>query len=428
MGLSLSVILANAYMEGLEGKLLTASPLKPAIWRRYVDDTWVLWQHGDDALAEFLDRMNNIHDSIKFTMETETDGKIPFLDVLVTRNASGGLDTEVYRKAIASNAYIPASSNHAQSIKRGIIKNMYDRARNVCSNASARHKEEKTLQDIFALNGYRGDFIRRCSADQPAPPESDQPSGTGQPAPPGSDQPSGTGQPAPPDQPSGNGQPAPPGSNQPPGTSQPAPPGSDQPSRTSQPAPPGSDQPSGTSQRAPPGSDQPSGPISRPRPANRPRYVSMPYVKGVSEPISRFLRAHNVIVGHSSKTLKKSLVNVKDRIPKAKQKGTIYEMQCECGEIYIGETGRPKDVRLNEHAKDIEHGRVQKSAPARHTRQCGRNMHPMEGKTLACESNWKKRIVREAIEIKEKDPYMNRDVGKFGLSPIWDFTLRNRST
>ncbi|XP_043204789.1 zinc finger MYM-type protein 1-like [Amphibalanus amphitrite] len=36
-------------------------------------------------------------------------------------------------------------------------------------------------------------------------------------------------------------------------------------------------------------------------------------------------------------------------------------------------------------------------------------MHPMEGKTLACESNWKKRIVREAIEIKEKDPYMNRD-------------------
>ena len=49
----------------------------------------------------------------------------------------------------------------------------------------------------------------------------------------------------------------------------------------------------------------------------------------------------------------------------------------------------------------------------------------MEAKTLACESNWRKRTVREAIEIKEKDPYMNRDIGKFALSPIWDFTLRN---
>ena len=103
----------------------------------------------------------------------------------------------------------------------------------------------------------------------------------------------------------------------------------------------------------------------------------------------------------------------------------MYEVQCDCGQVYIGESGRPKDVRLNEHAKDIQHGRVQKSAPARHARECDREIHPKEAKTLACESNWRKRTVREAIEIKEKDPYMNRDIGKFALSPIWDFTLRN---
>ena len=150
----------------------------------------------------------------------------------------------------------------------------------------------------------------------------------------------------------------------------------------------------------------------------------MPYVKGVSEPISRILRAHNVIVGHSSKTLRNSLVRVKDRIPKGRQKGTVYEVKCDCGEVYIGETGRPRDVRLNEHAKDIQHGRALKSAPARHAHECNAEIRPMEAKTLANESNWRKRIVREAIEIKEKDPYMNRDVGKFALSPIWDFTLK----
>ena len=41
MGLSLSVVLANAYMKGLEGELITSNPLKPAIWRRYVDDTYL---------------------------------------------------------------------------------------------------------------------------------------------------------------------------------------------------------------------------------------------------------------------------------------------------------------------------------------------------------------------------------------------------
>ena len=68
MGLSLSVVLANAIMEEFEEELLTSSPLKPVIWRRYVDDTWALWQHGDDAMEEFFFRgMNAIHEYSKVT-------------------------------------------------------------------------------------------------------------------------------------------------------------------------------------------------------------------------------------------------------------------------------------------------------------------------------------------------------------------------
>ena len=111
--------------------------------------------------------MNNTHESIKFTMETETSGKLPFLDVLVTRNTSGGPDTKLYKKAIASNSYIPASANHAHSIKHGIIKIKFGRARNVCNNAPARQREEKKLIDIFALNGYRRGFIRNSSRSAP---------------------------------------------------------------------------------------------------------------------------------------------------------------------------------------------------------------------------------------------------------------------
>ena len=237
---------------------------------------------------------------------------------------------------------------------------MFDRAKNVCSSASSRYKEEKTLHDIFSMNGYKKEFIQKSSRKAHRTQTSEATSD----------------------------------SNQQSGTSQ-----------------------THSNVGPPPGPNQQSK-------ASRPRYVSMPYVKGVSEPISRFLRAHNIIIGHSSRNLRKSLVHVKDKQSKGKRKGVVYEVKCDCGEVYIGETGRPKDVRMGEHAKDIEYGRVLKSAPARHSQGCDKEMRTLEAETLAHESNWRKRTVREAIEIKEKDPFMNRDVGKFSLSPIWDFPLR----
>ena len=80
---------------------------------------------------------------------------------------------------------------------------------------------------------------------------------------------------------------------------------------------------------------------------------------------------------------------------------------------------------MNEHAQDIQHGRRLKSAPARHASECSGQMRPLEARTVAYVSDWRKRTVREAIEIKEKDPDMNRGVGKFALSPIWDLPLKN---
>ena len=83
MGSPLSPVLANIYMEYIEEMALGSTSLKPSMWLRYVDDTFILWPHQEDVQI-LLDHVNSIRTSIQFTMEKEQDNKLPCLDVLVT--------------------------------------------------------------------------------------------------------------------------------------------------------------------------------------------------------------------------------------------------------------------------------------------------------------------------------------------------------
>ena len=98
-------------------------------------------------------------------------------------------------------------------------------------------------------------------------------------------------------------------------------------------------------------------------------------------------------------------------------------MSCSCGSVYIGESGRPRDVRLKEHVADIKYGRLDKSATARHVYECGGEMDPMKATTLATDDHCRRRKIREAIEIKQSRTNMNLDEGGLRLSPIWDILL-----
>jgi hypothetical protein len=49
-------------------------------------------------VGEFYKHLNRQSDSIKFTMEKEVDGVLPFLDLLVRRKENK-IETEVFRKA-----------------------------------------------------------------------------------------------------------------------------------------------------------------------------------------------------------------------------------------------------------------------------------------------------------------------------------------
>jgi len=78
------------FTEQLERKLSATVPedLRPKLWKRYVDDILEVVKRGTvDKRTEFL---NNLDDSgsIKFTYEVETEGQLPFLDLLLKRTNS----------------------------------------------------------------------------------------------------------------------------------------------------------------------------------------------------------------------------------------------------------------------------------------------------------------------------------------------------
>ena len=80
----------------------------------------------------------------------------------------------------------------------------------------------------------------------------------------------------------------------------------------------------------------------------------LPYVKGLSEQLGRCLEQQGIrAVFKSETTLRSHLVRSKDGVEPTKQDGVVYRIPCECGEVYIGETGRPMQDRMKEHERDI---------------------------------------------------------------------------
>ena len=102
---------------------------KPKIWKRYVDDIYTASDR--DHVNGFLQHKNSLQPTIRFTMKIAKDNTIPFLDTAVTRDSGGLLTITVYRKPTHTDQYLAYDSNNPQSVKRGIVKCLCDRARNI---------------------------------------------------------------------------------------------------------------------------------------------------------------------------------------------------------------------------------------------------------------------------------------------------------
>jgi len=96
-------------MEEFEEQAIATATYKPKIWKRYVDDTFTVL--GKDYVDGFLQHLNS---------------QQPFI-----RQRVFSPPTTVYRKPTHTDQYLAYDSHHPQSVKRGIVKCLYDRTKHL---------------------------------------------------------------------------------------------------------------------------------------------------------------------------------------------------------------------------------------------------------------------------------------------------------
>ena len=149
MGSPLSATLANAFLSHHEKLWLEECPpdFKPIIYKRYVDDTFLVFRHRNH-IPLFFDYINSKHPNIAFTKEEECEKKLPFLDIMVTKE-NNQLTTGLYRKPTFTGLGLKFMSHCCMKFKINSITTLIHRAYTLSSNYLGFGNENKFLKKYF---------------------------------------------------------------------------------------------------------------------------------------------------------------------------------------------------------------------------------------------------------------------------------------
>ena len=165
MGSPVSVVVAEIVMQNMEEQALATYSETLPLWLRYVDNT--ITAVHENKINNFHEHLNEQNTNIQFTKEIEENGKIPFLDCLVTRK-NNTLRTTVYRKPTHIDRLLDQMSYNPTSHKAITVRTLTRRAQIVCDPDESLTDEIKHLNTVFTKNNYNIDFIERNTYTRPS--------------------------------------------------------------------------------------------------------------------------------------------------------------------------------------------------------------------------------------------------------------------
>ena len=153
LGSPLCPVLANLFMGFHEKRWLDQFHFCDVLlYRRYVDDISCLLNSEQDT-DEFFKFLNTQHLNVKFTFEKEKDGKLAFLDVLISKTDQNPC-TSVYRKMTSIGLYTNFVSFTPYSYKIGLIKTLIHRTYEISSSWTSFNEEISNVKHLLMKNVY----------------------------------------------------------------------------------------------------------------------------------------------------------------------------------------------------------------------------------------------------------------------------------
>ena len=158
MGNPLSPFLADLFMSSFENLIIEGHPLIFKMWLRYVDDILAI---VPKKLVDDSVKLLNLHEkSIKFTVEIETNGYLPFLDLKIIRN-NDKIEFGIHRKSTHGENYIKSNSHNPKQHQHAVFNSLIHRLENTPLTTAEYQAECQYILQLAETNGFQRDLIHK---------------------------------------------------------------------------------------------------------------------------------------------------------------------------------------------------------------------------------------------------------------------------
>ena len=160
MGNHLAPPLAIIFMDSLEQTMLQTAQVKPASYDRYVDDCLLVWTHGEGDLINFINHCNQQHPDIRFTWESTLDtGTVSFMDLDISIGGNHLLEYELHQKPSDSGVNLNYKSAIPKHVKLSVATEQFRRVDRLSSNPDAHRRGTEKIKILLRSNSYPEEAI-----------------------------------------------------------------------------------------------------------------------------------------------------------------------------------------------------------------------------------------------------------------------------
>ena len=162
MGTRVAPTYANLFMSHFEEKYIYRNS-KPRIWLRFIDDIWGIYTGDRNSFDGFVEEINSVHSSIKFSGEF-SNKEVDFLDVTTYRKGDK-IFSRLFCKPTDSHSYLEFNSCHPPQNKNSIPYSQFLRIRRNCTEWEDFLQNGLKLSAYFSTRGYPIELTTKAFLD-----------------------------------------------------------------------------------------------------------------------------------------------------------------------------------------------------------------------------------------------------------------------